>query len=148
MQPSRNMENRQLCNYEISAGIDDEQPEQDSFLEIKLTSMTNTVADLVIATELTDDFVDVCALEQGDVLFARHPQKLILSVQSFKNEGLFFFEVSHKASTNLKLTNNRQRCTRRQNTLSPEKEDSQIGSTVGGKDGFGWVNAGGEIKYQ
>jgi hypothetical protein len=83
-----------------------------------INSLTKVDAEVVIAQDIKSDWVDVCRLNAGDKVFARYPNKLFLtmfSAGSQVNPGDFEIYLQYQKIFNLYQTDNRVRCTRKQN---------------------------------
>jgi len=65
------------------AGLDDEIPITDEFITLKVNMLNQIRMDFIIASKLTDNFVDFCyGVTTGDKFFVRHPYKVFVLFES------------------------------------------------------------------
>lgn len=141
LQPSGNLNDKDVCYYELQAfGASDEPaPANDDYIFINIQQQRHVLAHAFIAQDMHGSPGDFCRLEQGDIIFARHPNKIFLAFFGQKNGATFYVQMGYAKELNLEETSNRKngKCRRvpSKSTYSPE---DLFGSTIGGKCGYGY----------
>ena len=145
VRPQANLGQNELCYYQINAGLPEESkdaetmPEVDKYMLLTIRSITDIKASVLIGNSTQDPYIDQCTLLQdGDVIFARHPYKFFPLFQGSGTFGMYTVDFEYSTSNDLSETVNRQRC-RRVNNILTAANDTKIGSTIGGKYGYGYA---------
>lgn len=114
-------------------------PQVDKYMLMTIRSINDIKASVLIANSTTDSYVDQCTLlQEGDVLFVRHPYKFLPLFWGNGASGLYSIDVEYTTSNDLSATVNRKRCQRVKNK-NTGAADTKIGSTIGGAYSYGFA---------
>ena len=104
-----------------------------------IRSISDIKASAIIANSSSDAYIDQCTLLQdGDVLFARHPYKFFPLFWGSGSRGMFTVDIEYSTSNDLSESVNAKRC-RRVKNKNTSLNDTKIGSTVGGSYSYGFA---------